>query len=295
MGNEVSQPTNYNNDTLNRINNVLNTNTEMYQPNQITQSGGSFEKGVRVQSKKNKQSGTIIDRVTNSAFPGNVWKVTFDNGETHEWPESDLNNLADEEKKRRDEEERKRRATEEAEKHKREEEERKRRADEEAEKHKREEEERKRKEAEEKERARLAALEKEKLHKEEMERARLAALEKEKLHKEEMERARLAAEEKEKERKKREAEESERRKKEAEEKEKQRKEQEKKQIEEEIRKNEVLIENFEAQLKSTSETLASRPDSERQGLINKLKEYETEKMKHVTIVNGLKQKLAGLK
>jgi hypothetical protein len=277
MGNEVSQPTNYNNDTLNRINNVLNTNTEMYQPNQITQSGGSFEKGVRVQSKKNKQSGTIIDRVTNSAFPGNVWKVTFDNGETHEWPESDLNNLADEEKKRRDEEERKRRAAEEAEKHKREEEERKRRAAEEAEKHKREEEERKRKEAEEKERARLAALEKEKLHKEEMERAR------------------LAAEEKEQERKKREAEESERRKKEAEEKEKQRKEQEKKQIEEEIRKNEVLIENFEAQLKSTSETLASRPDSERQGLINKLKEYETEKMKHVTIVNGLKQKLAGLK
>jgi hypothetical protein len=184
MGNEVSQPTNYNNETLNKINNVLDTNTEMYEPNQITQSGGNFEKGVKVQSKKTKKIGTIIERVTNSAFPGNIWKVTFDNGDTREWPESDLTNLKEEEDRKRI-----------AEAKARESEERRKR--------------------------------------------------------DEVERKQIALDK------------------------------QKKQIEDEIRKNELLIENFGVLIKKACE--------------QKEKEFLKEKDRHIIIVTSLKQKLASLK
>jgi hypothetical protein len=79
------------------------------------------------------------------------------------------------------------------------------------------------------------------------------------------------------------------------EKERQRVELQRKQIEDDIRKNQLLVENFETQIKTTSQSLSDRPDSERLGLINKLREYETEKMKHVSILNNLRQKLLAIK
>jgi hypothetical protein len=339
MGNEASQPERYNNETLNQINNVLNTNTEMYQPNQV----GSFNwsAGSRFISKSQRGvTGTLRDRVTNAGgVKEELWNVVLDNGRQTVWAVSDMINTADEERRKLEAERRKI----EAEAKAREAEEKRKlvaeRAREESERRKRETEEKARESEERRkeaaDRAREIALEKERLRKElaekEAERRREAAekareeserrkreteekaRESEERRKEAAERARLEALEKERERKeaaekeairrKEEAEkEAERRREEAEkaklialEKERQRIELQKKQIEDDIRKNGLLIENFETQIKNTSQTLPDRPDNERLGLINKLKEYETEKMKHVSILNNLKQKLLAIK
>jgi flagellar biosynthesis GTPase FlhF len=270
MGNEASQPTNYNNDILNKINNLLNTNTEIDQPNQYGSSTWSV--GSRFTSKSQKGvSGTLREKVTNAGgINQDLWNVVLDSGKQTPWAVSDMIDPADEEKRkqaaekareserlRREESERRKRETEEkareSERLRKEESERRKRETEE----KARESERQRKEAaEEKERQRKEAAEKEAIkRREEAEKARVAALEKEK----------------------------------------QRVELQKTQIRDEIKKNELLIENFETQIETTSKTLTSRPDSERKGLINKLGEYETQKMKHVEIVKTLNQKLASMK
>jgi len=300
MGNEVSQPQNYNNDTLNKINNVLNTNTEMYQPYQYGNGSVNWAKGMKFISKERKVSGTIISPNTNTGgIKEKIWNVVLDNGEQTVWAENDMINQEDEERKRKaiedakriaeeKEAKRKEEAAEQARKRAEEEARRKEEAAEQARKRAEEEARRKEEEA----RRKAEAAEQERIRKEE---ARHKA-EEDARHKteEEARRKEEAAEQA-----RRRAEEEARRKAEAAEQERLRKEAEKQkhitEINDEIRKNEILIENFETQLRTTSETLASRPDNERKGLINKLNEFETEKMKHVAIVNSLKQKLVAFK
>jgi hypothetical protein len=288
MGNEVSQPVNYNNETLNQINNILDVNTEMYQPNQV--GSFTFSSGSKFMSKSQKGvSGTLREEIRNAGgVSEKIWSVVLDNGQQTVWAERDMINPQDEERRQakiREDEERRQaimraseerrkeaavKAQQEKEKRQRETEEKARASEEkrrQASERARElalEKERQRKEAAEKEAERRREYEKRRI--EETEKAKELALEKEKQRKEEAERVRLAALEK-----------------------------QRREIEEEIKKNEVLIENFETQLKNTCALLENKPDNEKLNLLNKEREYITQKMKHVEIVKALTQKLSAMK
>jgi hypothetical protein len=317
MGNSTSQQ--HNNPIVNKIQDVLNTNTEMFESSSHGLLGGvsNFNKGDKFTTKKGR-TGTVIERRTDVSIPAHsgvhYYHVVFDDGQNETlYPDDDMVNTQDLERKRLEEERRRREAEE-----KRAEEERRRREAEE----KRAEEERRRREIDEarkseEERRRREAAEKraeeerrrremEEARKSEEERRRKEAAEKraeEERQRREMEAARKLEEE----RKRKEMEEArkleeERRKKEEEarrkEEEARRKaeqlQKQKEIITSQLNKNVTLIENFEQQIRSTSERIPESSHPDRLRLSDKIKEYENEKEKLETVNKQLKSKLEHL-
>ena len=254
MGNSSSNINNLDNHIFDKIQNVINQPSEEFQIG----SGTTFNKGDKFRTMDNK-IGTVIDKrfdVPKTHSGNDYYRVIFDNGQNETmFPGDSMIKLVDEERKRKEEE------------HKRKEEEEQRRKREEE--RKRKEEENKRKEEE------YKRKEEEHKRKEEEER-----------NKREEERKRKEEENKRKEEERKRKEEEERKKREEE-----RKIREKDEINNLIKNNTLLIDNYENLVKQTAEKINNSSDKERLVLIRKLEEYEKEKLKHIEINKQLNSKL----
>ena len=284
MGNSSSNINNLDNPIFNKLQNVINQPTEEFQLG----SGPSFNKGDKFRTNDNK-TGTVIDKrhdVPKTRSNIDYYRVVFDNGQNESmFPSDSMINLSNEERKRKEEEERRRK-----------EEERKRKEEEERRKNeeirkRRDEEERKRKEEERK------VKEEENRRNEEVRKRRdeeeRRKKEEERKVKEEENRRREEENRKKEEERKRKEEEERKRKEEEERKkrEEERKRKEKEEINNLIKNNTILIDNYENLVKQTSDKINNSPDKERLTLIKKLEEYEKDKIKHVEINKQLNLKL----
>jgi len=293
MGNSQSQN---NNSIINKLQDVLNTNTEMFQSPSTELYGGYtvFNKGDKF-TTKNGKSGTVLEKRAGLNVSGQsgteYYQVVFDNGQSETmWPANDMVNTQEIERKKLEEDRKRKEADErkieeerkrkEADERKREEERRKR----ESEDARKREEELKRKAAED-----ARKLEEERRKRESEERKREEELKRREAEerKREEELKRKAAEDArklEEERRKREADEAkkledERRKKETEDRQREATRKQKDELISQINKNNTLIQNYEEQIKSTADRIPGSPHAERLRSSDKIKEYENEKNK----------------
>jgi hypothetical protein len=320
MGNASSQimqtPSVSTNPIFSKIQHVLDTNTEMYQVGH----GLDFKKGDKFRTKDGK-TGTVLERRSDLHISGHsnstYYHVVFDNGSNETmFPGDSMINVEDElkrereiekrkeeehkrkeeEHKRREEEEHKRREREKEEREKREEE-RKRREEE----NKRREEERERREEENKRREEERKIREEENkrkekeeHEKKLEEENRRREEEHRKREEENKRREEENRRREEENRKRVEEENKRREEERQrkvEQENKRKEKEREEIKLMINKNNLLVNNFENLIKTTSGKISVSNDKDRFGLTKKLEEYEREKLKYVNINKELERKI----